>query len=242
MNDKVAIVTGGTGALGRFIVNKFADEGIKVYVPARSTDEFNNVFDTSQDKESEYFKLRKIYCKTCDAESETSVKEFVENVAALEKGKIDILINTVGGISAAENVTELSTEILDKMINLNFKTAFYFTRETAKVMSLNNYGRIVSIGAIAGTEISPGRFAYSFSKAGVISLMDTISEELKDKNIRCNTLIPGIIDTPANREWGSEEDIKNWVKPHEISEVIYEIISDKFSALRSSRIKLYGSY
>ncbi|HMQ67783.1 MAG TPA: SDR family NAD(P)-dependent oxidoreductase [Ignavibacteria bacterium] len=242
MNNKVAIVTGGTGALGRFIVNKFADEGIKVYVPARSTDEFNSVFDNSHKKESEYFKLRKIYCKTCDATNETSVQEFVENVAALEQGKIDYLVNTVGGISSSENVTELSSDTLNKMISLNFNSTFYFTRDTAKVMSVNNYGRIVSIGAIAGTEISPGRFAYSFSKAGVISLMETLSEELKDKNIRCNTLIPGIIDTPANREWGSADDIKDWVRPEEISDVIYEIISDRFSTLRSSRIKMYGSY
>lgn len=242
MKDKVAIVTGGTGALGRYIVKKFADEGLKVYVPARSTEEFNKVFDNSQDNESEYFKLRKIYCKTCDATNENSVKEFVENIAALEKGKIDILINTVGGISGTSNVTELSSDILDKMINLNFKSAFYFTRESAKVMLLNRYGRIISIGAIAGTETTPGRFAYAYSKAGVISLMDTMSKELKDQNIRCNTLIPGIIDTEANREWGSEEDIKNWIKPEEIADVIYEIISDKFNALRSSSIKLYGSY
>lgn len=242
MKDKVAIVTGGTGALGRFIVNKFADEGIKVYVPVRNTDEFNKVFDTSQEKNSGYFKLRKIYCKTCDAADENSVVEFAGNVAALENGKLDYLINTVGGISASANVTDLSSETLDKMISLNFKSAFFFTREAVKVMLKNNYGRIVSIGAIAGTETTPGRFAYAFSKAGVISLMDTVSEEMKDHNIRCNTLIPGIIDTPANREWGSAGDIKSWVKPEEISEVIYEVISDKFSALRSSRIKLYSSF
>lgn len=242
MTDKVAIVTGGTGALGRFIVRKFADEGLRVYVPSKSTEEFNKVFDNSHEENSEYFKLRKIYCKTCDAVNEQSVTEFVENVAALEKGKIDILINTVGGISEASDVTELATEDLDKMLNLNFKSAFYFSRETAKVMLGNNYGRIVSVGAIAGTETTPGRFAYSISKAGVISLMETMSEELKDKNIRCNTIIPGIIDTPSNRDWGSEEDIKKWIKPEEISDVIYDLVSDKFSALRSSRIKLYGSY
>ncbi|MBK8552356.1 MAG: SDR family NAD(P)-dependent oxidoreductase [Ignavibacteria bacterium] len=242
MNERVAIVTGGTGALGRFIVNKFADEGITVYVPARTIEEFNKIFDSSAEKESEYFRLRKIYCFQCDATDENSVNEFVDNVVAQENDKLDFLINTVGGISPSSKAADLSTEILDQMINLNFKSAFFFTREALRSMRKNNYGRIISLGAIAGLEPSPGRFAYSFSKAGVINLIDTISEEFKDMDIRCNTIIPGIIDTPANREWGSPEEIKKWVKPEQIAEIIYNFVSDEFSEIRSSHIKVYGSY
>jgi NAD(P)-dependent dehydrogenase (short-subunit alcohol dehydrogenase family) len=72
--------------------------------------------------------------------------------------------------------------------------------------------------------------------------MNTISSEFKDKNIRCNTIIPGTIDTPANREWGSEEDIKNWVKPEDIADIIFDLISDKYKSVRESLIKIYGSY
>jgi len=240
--DKVAIVTGGTGALGRQIVEKLAREGLKVYVPSRTLQEFNSVFDRSQDTDTDDFKLKRIFSFVCDATDENSVKEFVENVSIQEKGSIDYLINTVGGISANENVIDLSTETLDKMISLNLKSAFYFTRESLKVMKSKNYGRIISIGAIAGLEPTPGRFAYSFSKAGVINLMDTISEEMKEFNIRCNTIIPSIIDTPANREWGSDEDIKKWVKPEEIAEIIYDFVSDEFSSVRQSHIKVYGTY
>lgn len=242
MSNRTAIVTGGTGALGRYIVNKLSDEGIKVYVPCQSTEQFNKIFDTSQDRDSEYFKLRKIFCITCDATDENSVKEFVESVAAQENGKIDYLINTVGGISPPAKIEELTTNILDKMFRLNFLTAFYFTRETIRVMKKNNYGRIISLGAMAGLETSPGKFAYSFTKAGVINLMETVNEEMKEYNIRCNTIIPGIIDTPANREWGTPEEIKKWVKPKEISEIIYNLISEVFSSVRGSHIKVYGAY
>lgn len=242
MSERVAIVTGGTGALGRKIVEKLSDEGIKVYVPAQSIEEFNKVFDTSQQEESAYFKMRKIFSFTCNATVENSVIEFVDNVAVQEKGSIDYLINTVGGISPQEYIIDLSDSDLDKMINLNFKSTFYFSKEVLKKMKEKSFGRIISIGAIAALEPTPGRFAYSFAKAGVINLMDTISEEMKGFNIRCNTIIPSILDTPANREWGSADDIKKWVKTEDVAKIIYDFISDEYSPVRSSNIKVYGAY
>ena len=242
MSYRSAIVTGGTGALGRYIVNKLATEGIRVYVPVKSVEQFNELFDNSRDKSSEYFSLRKIFCFVCDATDENSVKEFVNNVSVHEKGKIDYLINTVGGISNSAAIEDLSSEELKKMLDLNLMSTFYFTRETIKVMKKNDYGRIISVSAIAGLEPTPGRFAYSLAKAGVINLMETVNLEMKDFNIRCNTIIPGIIDTPSNREWGSPEEIKKWVKPKEISEIIYNLISEVFSSVRGSHIKVYGAY
>ncbi|MEO8665189.1 MAG: SDR family oxidoreductase [Ignavibacteria bacterium] len=242
MAERIAIVTGGTGALGRSIVQKFSNEGIKVYVPVRNIEEFTKVFDQSQVESPDEFKLKRIFSFVCDATDERSVCDFVNDVASLETGNIDYLINTVGGIDLSKNVVDLSAKELNKMIELNFKSTFYFTTEVLKVMAKRKYGRIISIGAIAGLNITPGRFSYSFSKAGVISLMDTVSEEMKDHNIRCNTIIPGILDTPANREWGSEEEIKKWVKPEEVSEIIYNLVSEEFSSIRSSHIKVYGAY
>jgi NAD(P)-dependent dehydrogenase (short-subunit alcohol dehydrogenase family) len=241
MKDKVAIVTGGTGALGRKISENLAENGAKVYVPSLSTEEFNKVFDRSDNSDKENFRLRKIYCFVCNAADEKSVIDFVNNVSVQEKGKIDYLINTVGGISPAANVIDTTNQELEKMIDINFRSAFYFSREVLKIMKKNNFGRIISVGAKAGLEITPGRFPYSFSKAGVISLMETISEEMKEYNIRCNTVIPAVIDTPANREWGSKEEIEKWIKPEEISEIILKMLSEEFSFLNGSRIKLFGS-
>ena len=241
MIEKVAIVTGGTGALGRYIVNKFADENIKIFVPSLSLEKFNEVFDKSRET-SEKFRLRKIYSFICDANDEKSVSDFVENVASNGNGKIDFLINTVGGYHPPKNIDEMKTDFLNKYLNINFISTFRFSRNVLRIMKQNEYGRIISIGAMAGTETSPGRFAYAVSKSAVINLMNTISSEFKDKNIRCNTIIPGTIDTPANREWGSEEDIKNWVKPEDIADIIFDLISDKYKSVRESLIKIYGSY
>lgn len=242
MIDRTAIVTGGTGALGRHIVHKLVNEGIKVYIPSKTLEEFNEVFDAFLKRESKEFKLKTLYSFECDAVSESSVIDFVNNVKSRENGRIDYLVNTVGGIDGSADIMNISNHSLDNMINLNLKSTFYFTREVLKYMKEINFGRIISIGAMAGLEPSPGRFTYSFTKAAVINMMDTVSQEMKDYNIRCNSVIPSIIDTPANRQWGTEEEIKRWVKPEEVAEIIYNFLSVELSAVRESHIKVYGAY
>lgn len=242
LENKIAIVTGGTGALGRHIVKKLADEGAKVYVPSITLEEFNEVFDNSQNQDETEFGLRKIFSFICDATDEESVIEFVRSVSALENGRIDILVNTVGGIHGNIKVNEFNTEDFNKSMSLNFFTAFYFSREVLKIMQTNEFGRIVSIGAIAALETTPNKLAYSVSKSAVINLMNTISEENKDRNIRANSIVPSIIDTPANREWGSEDDIKKWVKPEEIASIIFDLLKVESSPVRESIIKVYGAY
>jgi len=123
-NEKIAIVTGGTGALGRFVVNKFASENMKVYVPARNVSKFSEIFDSSVNDES--FSLRKIFSFECNASDENSINEFVEKVSALEKGKIDILVNTIGGIHSPVKVGDLNSPEFEKNWNLNFKSTFIF--------------------------------------------------------------------------------------------------------------------
>ena len=241
MSDKkIAIVTGGTGALGRHVVDRLASEGVKVYVPAISMEDFNSVFDRSQSSDKP--EIKSIFSFVCNATDESSVVEFVDSVSKLENGQIDYLINTVGGIHGKMTIDEMDTKTLDSMYDFNFKSTFYFSREVLKRMKEKNYGRIISIGAIAALEPSPGVFAYSMSKAGVINLMNTIAEENKGTDIRANTVIPSILDTPANREWGSDEDIKTWVKPEKVADIIWTLLRDSFSDVRQSMVKVYGKY
>lgn len=222
MKDKVAIITGGTGALGRYIVDKYAKEGWKVYIPVSSLKKFMSVFDNSQDDYST-FSLRKIYAFDCDVLSEESVIEFIQKVAALEKGNLDLLINTVGGYRPPVNTNEISTKDFDELFNLNFKTTLWFSREVLKVMLNNKSGRIVSIAAKPGLEPAQGILTYSVSKSAVINLMETINLEFSKENIKCYSIVPTVIDTPSNREWGTEADIKNWVKPEDMADVIYNL-------------------
>lgn len=237
--DKIAIVTGGTGALGKVIVNRFSEEGMKIYVPAQSIDKFREIFDSSKSENSKEFKLRKIYSLQCDALSEDSVKNFIADVLKAE-GRIDYLVNTVGGFHKKTNVVEMDSGTVDRMLNLNFKSTFNFCKNVLKVMIENNYGRIVAIGAMPALEISAGRLAYSVSKSAVINLIRTIAEETKENNITANVIVPSIIDTAPNRDSMQKADFNKWVKPEDIAETILFLLSDKAGSYRGSIIKMFG--
>lgn len=220
MKNKTVIITGGTGALGRHVAYKFAREEWKVYIPVTSLKKFTALFDNSQDVNSG-FSLRKIYAFECDALNEDSVKEFVRKVSVLEEGKIDMLVNTVGGFHEFIDVSEFDTSKFDKWFDLNFKSTFYFSREVLKVMKGNKCGRIVSIASLSARNPMPGRLSYSVSKSAILDLMETINLENNETDIRCNAIVPTTIDTPANREWGNEEEIKTWIKPEAIADLIF---------------------
>ncbi len=236
--DKISIVTGGTGALGRVIVKKFVEAGMKVYLPVQSIENFKKVFDNSLDKEGG-FSLRKIYALPCDASNEFEVRGFVEDVIKLA-GSVDYLVNTVGGFHPKRMVADTDSELLEKQLKLNFFSTFYFSQACLKHMIQNNYGRIVSIGSKQAIELTTGKFAYSFSKAGVVNLMQTIAEEYKDSNITASVIIPSIIDTPANRESMQNQDFSKWVAPEDIAETILFHLSDSAKSERGNIIKMYG--
>ena len=235
--DKVAIVTGGTGALGRVIVNHFAAQGMKVYVPVRSMPEFMKVFE--QNDEAEFRGLPKRYGLPCDATNEGEVKEFCDNVVKQEK-RIDFLMNTVGGYHPKRMVADTDRELIEKQLMLNFYTTFYFTMHALTYFKISNFGRVVSIGAKPAVETTAGKFAYSFSKAGVINLMQTLAEEHKADNITFNSIIPSVIDTPANRESMQNQDFSTWVTPQEIAETCLFLVGDGARSFRGNVVKMYG--
>ena len=236
--NRVAIVTGGTGALGRVIVDKFAAAGMKVYVPVRSINSFNEIFDKSQ-SENDFNGLLMRFALPCDVTNEADVNEFCDNVVKQEK-KIDYLVNTVGGYHPKRMVSDTDKELIEKQLLMNFYTSFFFTKNTLKYFKINNFGRVISIGAKPAVETAAGKFAYSFSKAGVVNLMQTLAEEHKDENITFNTIIPSIIDTPANREQMQNKDFSSWVTPDEIAGTCLFLLGEDAKSFRGSVIKMFG--
>lgn len=237
--DKIAIVTGGTGALGRVVVNRFAGAGMKVYVPVRSIPEFNKIFDDSQNDKEEFKGLLRRYAIPCDASNEEEVTEFCSNVVKQDK-RIDFLVNTVGGYHPKRLVIDTDKELIEKQLLLNFYTTFYFTKHALTYMKASNFGRVISIGAKPAVEPTAGKFAYSFSKSGVINLMQTLAEEYKDSNLTFNTIVPSIIDTPANRESMQNQDYSKWITPDEIAEECLALIGDESGSNSGNIVKMFG--
>lgn len=239
MKESIIIVTGGSGGLGRHIVNKYALSGHKVYIPTRNPQKVRDIFDrTSDDKES--YKIKKIYAFECDTDNESSISDFVSSVTHLENNKIDILINALGGIHDPFPVHEIESRKIIEYFSLNFMSAFWFTKYSLKYMRDQNFGRLVYIGSVMGINPAENRLAYSVSKSSLKVLMETVSKENMNFNITANIVTPGVIDTPANREWGTPEDILSWNKPEDIADVIYNITESHYNKLNNTIIKLYG--
>jgi NAD(P)-dependent dehydrogenase (short-subunit alcohol dehydrogenase family) len=236
--DKIAIVTGGTGALGRVIVNKFAEAGMRVYVPVLSIPEFLNVFE-SKNEITEFSGFLKRFGLPCDATDEISVKEFCDNVVKQEK-RIDYLVNTVGGYHPKRTVSDTDTQLIEKQLLLNFYTTFWFTKYSLTYFKISNFGRIVSIGAKPALEPTVGKLAYSISKAAVVNLMQTLALEHKEQDMTFNAIIPSIIDTPANRESMQNQDFSKWVTPLEIADKCLFLFSDEGKSTNGEAIKMYG--
>jgi NAD(P)-dependent dehydrogenase (short-subunit alcohol dehydrogenase family) len=221
--NKSIIVTGGTGNLGSAIVRKFTQEGFTVFVPVASLIKFKEMFDTSQREEN--YRINKIFAFECDATNSSSVRDFIQSVKRLATEGIEGIVNTVGGIHSPVKIENVSDELLDKYWHLNFVSSFNFTREILPWLKEQKKGTIIYTSAKSALTPLPERFVYWLSKSSLLTLAEAVRIEYHDFNIDSYTLLPGIIDTPENRSWGTEEEIKSWVKPETIAEIVFKIFS-----------------
>lgn len=226
---KNVVITGAGGALGKACVNEFTTNGDQVIAVL------------SPDKKDSNYEAKGVATYHTDLSDELMTKATIAKVIEDHKS-IDIGILTVGGFSMG-GIDETDGAQLKKMINLNFETAYYLSRELFRHMSANGKGgRIVLIGARPALDAKAGKnlIAYALSKTLVMKLAELFNAEGKDKNIVCSVIVPSIIDTQANRDSMPKADYTKWVKPAEIAKNIRFITSETGSALREPVLKIYG--
>ncbi len=232
LNNRVAIVTGGTGSLGNGVLSVFLREGAKVlctYVERRQ-------LEYSKDLKEEYGD--KLIFSKADVIRSKDMKKVVER-AAKKFGRVDILINIVGGFARA-NITDTDEAIWNKMMDVNLNSAFISSKAVLPQMIKQKSGRIINIGARPALKGVSKMSAYGASKAAVLNLTESLADELKEYNINVNAIIPGTIDTPRNRKDMPRAKFSNWVKPKEIAEVISFLCSDEGSKISGAILPVYG--
>jgi NAD(P)-dependent dehydrogenase (short-subunit alcohol dehydrogenase family) len=157
-------------------------------------------------------------------------------------GGIDALVNVAGGFRW-ETVADGSIDTWDLLFNINVRTAVNATKSALPHL-LKRAGergaRIVNVGAAAATNAGRGMGAYAASKSGVGRLTEALAEELKDRGITVNAILPSIIDTPANRTDMPNAEFDRWVKPQQIADVIVFLLSAQSSAITGASIPLMG--
>jgi NAD(P)-dependent dehydrogenase (short-subunit alcohol dehydrogenase family) len=164
-------------------------------------------------------------------------------VGAYKKhGEIDALVLLVGGF-AMGNVSNTSAEDIQKMVALNFNTAYNLIKPyLANAKSQSQQGNIIVVGAKPATNLSGSgeTLAYALSKAMIMNLAEVINGSTKDHNVRASVVIPSIIDTPANRSSMPDANFSDWVRPSAIAQLMVQICSEGFSPIRDGVYKVYG--
>jgi NAD(P)-dependent dehydrogenase (short-subunit alcohol dehydrogenase family) len=224
MQGKVAIVTGGSGAIGTAVVRSLLDEGATVVVAGRSA--LARVED------------RLSFVET-DVTNEESVHSLVERVAAVQ-GTVHALFNVAGGFKYGPAVDELAMADWDSLLDLNLKSAFLCMKHVLPVMKEQRYGRIVSVAARSGLKGDAMVAPYAVSKGGVILLTQTVAEESKAYGVTANAVLPSIVDTPANRASMPDADFSAWVAPADLAEVMVFLASDRARAVTGAAVPVYN--
>jgi 3-oxoacyl-[acyl-carrier protein] reductase len=186
LKDKVALVTGGSGAIGRSICLAFAEEGAQLVVNySRSKDKAEAVVARIKDMGGEA-----ISCQADVAREEKVSAMFQKIIDTFSR--LDILVNNAG-IVKDSLLVRMSGEDWDKVLNINLKGAFNCLKLAAKIMMKQRSGRIINISSIVGERGNPGQANYSSAKAGMIGLTKTAAQELAKRGITVNAIAPGYI-------------------------------------------------
>lgn len=231
--NKLVLVAGGTGGLGRAVSMAFLQEGARVAVTFRAQEEFDAL------KSSAGQEASLLIGQNVDVTNDDAVMKMVESILA-KHGRIDVLVNTVGGYNAGKKFWEQDTEVLDKMLSLNLRSGWTLARAVVPAILKQGEGAIVNVAAKAALDAPAGAAAYAASKAAAIAMMNSLAADLRGTGVRVNSVLPSIIDTEPNRKAMSNADFAKWPKPADIARVILFLCSEDARVIRGASIPVYG--
>jgi len=227
MRGKVVLVTGANGGLGAHVTQAFLD--------AEAT-----VVGASLKIQQSDFNSPAFTALPAEISTASGAKSMVDRVVA-RFGRIDVVAHTVGGFAGGQSIAETDDATFQGMFDLNLNSTFYLLRAALPVMRKTGNGRIIAIGSRAALEPGAGVGAYSASKAAMVSLIRTVALENKDVGITANVILPGTMDTPANRKAMPKADVSRWVQPANIASLITWLAGDAGKDVNGAVIPVYGS-
>jgi len=235
LENKVAIVTGATGSLGRVAAKTLLENGAQIVVSYRDDAKLAELLQFVGDFRD------KVTGVKSDVTNEQSVRSLVQNTVE-RHGRVDILLNIVGAYAGGIDVANTEESLWDSMMNANLKSAFLCSKAVLPHMIRQNYGRIVNVSSWMAFEKNRRvkSAAYSVSKAGVVVLTETIAAEVRNYDINVNCVLPSTIDTPANRRNMPKADFSKWVDPKDIAEVMLFLVSDTSKVVSGASVPVYG--
>ena len=227
LKGKVVVITGAKGGLGTYVTRAFLNAGASVAGVSRST--------TDGD-----FAHAAFTAVPAEVSSGEAARSMAATVVA-KFGRIDVLIHLVGGFVGGKNVEDTEEADLERMLDLNLRSAFHAIRAVLPVMGRQGWGRIVAIGSRAAADPAAGIGAYAASKAAIAALVRAVALEHKGSGITANVVTPGTMDTPANRAAMPDADPSLWVNPSHVAALLVHLVSDDAGHINGAVIPVLGA-
>ena len=202
LENKTVLITGASRGIGRGIATVFAQHGANVVFTYSSSVDAANVLET--ELQALGVKAKGYQSNAADFEQ---AQELVENILA-DFSTIDVLINNAG-ITKDNLLMRISEEDFDKVIQVNLKSVFNLTKAVQRTMLKQRHGSIINMSSVVGVKGNAGQSNYAASKAGIIGFSKSVALELGSRNIRCNVIAPGFIETEMTAKL-SEEVVAGW--------------------------------
>jgi NAD(P)-dependent dehydrogenase (short-subunit alcohol dehydrogenase family) len=180
-----------------------------------------------------------LYAVSIDVNDPKSVQGMVADTIS-HFGRLDVLVNTVGGFRSGTPVHETPLETWDFIMSLNARSAFITSQAVIPQMLKQGSGAIINIAARPGLAGKANMAAYSASKSAVIRLTESMAAEYREAGIQVNCIIPGTIDTPQNRREMPDADTTRWVKPESLANVILFLVSNESRDIHGAALPVYG--
>jgi NAD(P)-dependent dehydrogenase (short-subunit alcohol dehydrogenase family) len=232
-SSKLVLVAGGTGGLGRAVSLAFLEEGAKVVVTYRNQNELDAL------KRSAGENATSLRAEQVDVTNEAAVNQLVGKILG-EYGRLDAVVNTVGGYAGGVKLWEMDPKVFDQMLALNLRSGYLISRATVPAMLKQRGGAIVNVASKAALDHAGGAAAYAASKAAAVAMMDSLAADLKGTGVRVNSILPSIIDTEMNRKAMPNAEFAQWPKPEEIARVILFLCSDDAKLIHGAAVPVYG--
>lgn len=234
LDGKVAIVTGGAGALGTAVVSVLLGAGAAVAVPYLLDGDLDALRQRAQIPST-----APISGAAIDLTNEDHVTSYYAEVAK-NYGGIDIVINLAGGFGGGTPVHTTPWSLWQQQLDMNLKTAVLSCKAAIPHMLSRGGGSIVNVGTRTATHSGANLSAYSASKRAIFQLTEALADELREQHITANAILPSVIDTPANRQGDPTAGGGRWVKPEEIARAILFLVGPDARIISGALIPVYG--
>ncbi|HCK05210.1 MAG: 3-oxoacyl-[acyl-carrier-protein] reductase [Bacteroidetes bacterium] len=241
LENKVALITGGSRGIGKGIVEVFAAQGAHVAFTYNSSAEAANAMAEELSQNGV-----KVKAYQSDAAQFDQAESLVAQVLA-DFGSVDILINNAG-ITKDNLLMRISEEDFDRVIEVNLKSVFNMTKAVQRTMLKQRHGSIINMSSIVGVQGNAGQTNYAASKAGIIGFSKSVALELGSRNIRCNVIAPGFIETEMTQKldeatvqtWRDGIPLKRGGTPQDIANTCLYLASDLSSYVTGQVIHVDG--